>query len=119
MFLSSATKIYLAKNHVDMRKSFNGLAQIIADVFEDNPLSGHMFVFLNKRQDKVKILYWDRNGFCLWQKRLEEGKFRVELDPSESHERVEISSTKLGLLVSGAKWQGLREGKDFSDRRLN
>lgn len=102
-----------------MRKSFNGLAQIITDIFEDNPLSGHMFVFLNKRQDKIKILYWDRNGFCLWQKRLEEGKFRIELNPKETHERVEISSTKLGLLVSGAKWQSLQEGKDFSNRRLN
>lgn len=60
---------------VDFRKGINGLSILVEAVLEKNPFSEQLFVFTNRRQDKVKILYWERNGFCLWQKRLEEDTF--------------------------------------------
>jgi len=67
--------VHLATEPVDMRKSINGLSVLVADHLELSPLSGSLFVFYNKARDKIKILYWDRNGFCLWYKRLEKHRF--------------------------------------------
>jgi transposase len=63
-------KVLLAVGVTDMRKSINGLSILVAEQLELDPLSGHLFAFCNRKRDIVKILYWDRNGFCLWQKRL-------------------------------------------------
>ncbi len=68
--------VHLATEPVDMRKSINGLSVLVADKLEISPLSGSLFVFYNKARDKIKILYSDRNGFCLWYKRLEKHRFR-------------------------------------------
>ncbi len=76
LFVGNGIQIYLARDPVDFRKSFQGLGLLVQDVLRLNPLSGHLFVFLNKRLDKIKVLYWDQNGFCLWQKRLEHGRFQ-------------------------------------------
>ena len=75
MLINSHLKIYVARDYADLRKSFQGLGMLVQHVLMLNPLSGHLFVFFNRRLDKVKILYWDSNGFCLWQKRLEKGTF--------------------------------------------
>jgi transposase len=72
---SGSTRVYLAPGATDMRKSINGLSLLVADVLELDPLSGHLFVFCNRKQDRIKILYWERNGFCLWHKRLEKDRF--------------------------------------------
>jgi transposase len=69
--LSAAVRVYLAKEPADMRKSFDGLAALVAGALELDPLSGHLFVFLNKRRDRVKILYWDRDGLAVWAKKQE------------------------------------------------
>lgn len=69
-------KVYLATAHADMRKSFNGLAYLVKQELNKDLLSGELFVFISRRGDKVKILYWDRNGLCIWSKRLEKGLFR-------------------------------------------
>ncbi len=76
MFFPSNVRVFLATGYTDMRKSINGLSIVVAQHLERDPLSGHLFVFCNKRQNMVKILYWDRNGFCLWHKRLEKQSFR-------------------------------------------
>lgn len=79
MFLSSVNiKVYLAMGNTDMRKSINGLSILVSENLELDPFSGHLFAFCNKKRNMLKILYWDRNGFCLWHKRLEKRKYGVK-----------------------------------------
>jgi hypothetical protein len=70
--LSAAVRVYFAKDPADMRKSFDGLSALVAGALALDPLSGHLFVFLNKRRDRVKILYWDRDGLAVWAKKYKE-----------------------------------------------
>lgn len=77
MILGGHLKVYVARERVDLRKSYQGLSLWVQEIFSLDPLSGHLFVFFNKRLDKVKVLYWDTDGLCLWQKRLERGRFRI------------------------------------------
>ncbi len=72
MFVPTAgMRVYVAPGATDIRKAINGLSLVVAEQLELDPFFGYLFAFYNRRQDLVKILYWDRNGFCLWQKRLE------------------------------------------------
>lgn len=67
--------VYVCREAVDFRKGINGLAVLVEEVFGQDPFSERLFVFCNRRRDRVRILYWERNGFCLWQKRLEQDRF--------------------------------------------
>lgn len=78
MLIASHVQVYVARERADLRKSYQGLGVLVQDKLGLNALSGHLFVFFNKRLDKVKVLYWDVNGFCLWSKRLERGCFKVK-----------------------------------------
>lgn len=91
-------RVFLASEHADMRKSINGLSVLVARQLEMDPLSGHLFAFCNRRRNMVKILYWDRNGFCLWQKRLEKQFFRWPKDESDV---CEIDHRQLNWLLDG------------------
>ena len=95
--LSAAIRVYLASDPADMRKSFDGLAALTSSLDLD-PLSGHLFVFVNKRRDRVKILYWDRDGLAVWAKRLERGTFRL---PAATSGRVEMTTAELAALLAG------------------
>jgi transposase len=95
--LSAAIRVYLASQPADMRKSFDGLAALASGLALD-PLSGHLFVFVNKRRDRVKILYWDRDGLAVWAKRLECGTFRL---PAATSGRVEMTTAELAALLAG------------------
>ena len=75
--LPASVRVFVAVAPVDFRKGFDGLAQLAREVIEQDPLSGHLFVFSNRRRDRVKILYWDRDGLAIWMKRLEKGTFRL------------------------------------------
>jgi len=75
--LPPSVKVFIAAEVTDMRKSIDALSEVVQSTLNKDPFSGHLFVFCNKRGDKIKILYWDRNGFCLWYKRLERGVFRL------------------------------------------
>lgn len=96
--LTSATHIYLYRTPCDMRKSFNGLSGLIRSELNADPLSGSLFVFCNKRRNMVKLMYWDRDGFAIWHKRLERGSFSVPSTPSA---HACIDRLQLTLLLEG------------------
>jgi transposase len=77
MLINNHLEILLCKKPCDMRKSINGLSQLIASEFGYNPSDGRLYIFINKECNKLKILYWDKNGFCLWYKRLEKANFKL------------------------------------------
>ena len=99
MLKTSGLRVFLAPGFTDMRKSINGLS-ILVDDFDLDPFSGHLFVFCNRRRNMLKVLYWDRNGFCLWHKRLEEHRFDW---PRSIAEIMEIESRSLDWLLDGLK----------------
>lgn len=99
MLLPSAqTRVYLALGNTDMRKAINGLSILVQESMDLDPFSGHLFVFCNRKRHILKILYWDRNGFCLWSKRLEKHFFRW---PESSEEVIKIDQRELMWLVDG------------------
>lgn len=93
-------RIFLCTQHADMRKSFDGLAQLVREFLGADPLSGHLFVFRSKRGDRLKLLYWDTDGLAIWYKRLEEGSFRFPPATGEGV-GVEIRSADLAMLLDG------------------
>jgi len=95
----SGVKVYLALGTTDMRKSINGLSILVESHFDLDPFSGHLFVFSNRRKTIMKILYWDRNGFCLWQKRLE--KERFQWPETTTEEVMMIEERELRWLMEG------------------
>ena len=98
MFPESGVRVYLATAATDMRKSISGLSILVWNRLAMDPFSGHMFTFCNHRRNMVKILYWDRNGFCLWQKRLERERF---FWPETVAEVKEIQVRQLRWLLDG------------------
>ena len=99
MFTPAAgIRVYLALGKTDMRKSINGLSLLVEGNLSLDPFSGHLFVFTNRRRHILKILYWDRNGFCLWQKRLEKHRFRW---PQPSEGIAQIEGRELLWLLEG------------------
>ncbi|MFA5996431.1 MAG: IS66 family insertion sequence element accessory protein TnpB [Candidatus Paceibacterota bacterium] len=102
MFFPDDLRVYVAVGSVDMRKSINGLTVVVAREFNLDPFTGQLFVFGNRRRNMVKILYWDRNGFCLWQKRLERERFRW---PAEEAGVISIDSRQLSWLLDGLSMQ--------------
>jgi transposase len=94
------TRIWLASETMDMRCGFDRLAERVRAVIGEDPLSGHWFVFHSRRGDRLKILYWDRDGFVLWYKRLEEGKFKLPR-PREGARTVELRASELAMILDG------------------
>ena len=90
--------VYLCREAVDFRKGINGLAALVEEVMDLDPFSEQLFVFCNRRRDRVRILYWERNGFCLWQKRLEKDQFRW---PDRREDILEVGSRELMWLLAG------------------
>jgi len=98
MLVPSGLKVFVAQGGLDMRKSFAGIVSLIQSEFKKPANSGHLFVFFNRRADKVKLFYWDRNGFVQWYKQLEEGQFRP---PRLTQKLYELSVSDLTLLLEG------------------
>lgn len=100
--LPASVRIFVAVEPCDMRKGFDSLAAIVREQFRDDPLSGHLFVFRSRRGDRMKILWWDRDGFAIWQKRLERGVFRMpRVDPSLRAVRLDVSRRDLAMMLEG------------------
>ena len=114
LMLSPAVKIFLCAQATDMRRSFDKLAEMTRTVLAQDPLSGHLFVFFNRPRDRVKILFWDRSGFCLYYKRLEEGSFRV---PPLDGGGAQLDAAELALILEGFELAGSRRQKRFSISR--
>lgn len=110
--LPPALKIFLAAAPTDMRKSHDGLAALVEHVLRENPLSGHLFVFRNKPGDRLKLLYWDTDGYALWYKRLEAGRFRFPV-VSEGQTQVTITAAELAMLLDGVDLASVRRTKRF------
>ena len=94
----SKVKIYLRPGQTDMRKQINSLSVYVNDIMKMNPLSGNLYLFCGKNRRRLKIIYWDRNGFCMWQKRLEKDRFPW---PSSEEEVKEITRGELFMLLDG------------------
>ncbi len=99
--LPGSVRVYLCLTACDMRKSFDGLHTLVREHLELDAFTGHLFVFASRRRDRVKILYWDRDGFAVWSKRLEEGTYAVPFAESAEERRREITAQELGALLSG------------------
>lgn len=109
--LPSSVRIYVAAEAVDLRRGFDGLAVLARTVVREDPLSGHLFVFLNRRANRVKILWWDRTGWLLLYKRLERGTFRLARSPRLGQRHVEVDSAELTLLLEGIDLRGARRSR--------
>jgi len=99
--LPASVRVYLSLTPCDMRKSFDSLQALVREHLELDAFAGHLFVFTSRRKDRVKILYWDRDGFAVWSKRLEEGTYAVPLGDGGTERRREITAQELGALLSG------------------
>jgi len=103
-------RIFVCTVATDMRRSFDGLAMMASQVVREDPLSGHLFVFINRRRDRVKVLWWDEDGLALFYKRLEEGTYEVPLGPGGS---VEMTDGELSMLLDGVDLSSVRRRRRF------
>ena len=110
--LPASVRVYLSLTACDMRKSFDGLHRLVREHLELDPFAGHLFVFASRRRDRVKILYWDRDGFAIWSKRLEEGTYAVPFGDGEASGR-EITAQELGAILSGIDLQQATRRKRY------
>ncbi len=99
---------------MDARKSFDGLAAIVESEFGQEAMSGHLFVFLNRRGHLAQMLFWDRNGFCIVKKRLEAGRFKLAKNVDETVTHVEVDSAELALMLEGIELAGAKRHKRFA-----
>ena len=99
--LSELVRIYVCLTPTDMRKSFDSLAAVVREGLGYDPLSGHLFVFRSRRGDRIKLLWWDRDGLTLYYRRLEKGSFRFPTSDDPQARSIEVSSQELSLLLWG------------------
>lgn len=106
-------RIWLCTAAADMRKGFDSLAALVREGLQLDPLSGHLFLFVGRSRDRLKLLYWDSDGFALWYKRLEEGTFR--LPPAKgSGASVELKASELAMLLAGIDLTSIKRRKRFT-----
>jgi transposase len=105
--------VYLCTKATDMRKGFDGLHAMVVQVFHRDPLDGHLFLFVNRRRDRLKILWWDRDGMALFYKRLEAGTYQLPASPDDA-EGIEIDATDLAILLNGIDLRSAKRRKRYS-----
>ncbi len=113
---AASMRIWLATQPADMRCGFDRLAELAASVTGDDPLSGHLFLFRSRGGDRLKILYWDRDGYALWYKRLEEGTFKLpKVEPSARS--VELRPSELAMMLDGIDLRSVKRSKRYRRQR--
>lgn len=111
--ISAQTRIYIALGATDMRKGFDGLCGLVIQQLQQDPLSGSLFLFINKRRDRMKVLYWDGDGLAIWYRRLEQGTFRLP-KASQDTSYVELRSEEFTMLLRGIDLSSVKRHKRFS-----
>ena len=111
--LPASVRVYLATLPCGMRRGFDGLHALVNAVMQMDAFAGHLFVFANRRRDRVKILYWDRDGFAMRTKRLEESTYAMPISESAGAVRREITAAELGALWSGIDLSEAKRGKRY------
>ena len=107
-------KIFLGADPTDMRKGFDSLAYLVESSMSLDPLSGHLFVFRSRRGDRIKVLWWDRDGYCLWYKRLEKGSFRFPAPASINNSKgVEVKAADLMMILDGVDLGSVRRQRRY------
>ncbi len=111
LMLPPAVRVFVSLLPTDMRRSFDRLAALVREVIGEDPLSGHLFVFFNRPRTRVKILAWDRTGYWLWYKRLEQGTFKL---PASERSHWELTSAELSLILEGIDLAGAKRHKRYA-----
>jgi len=111
--LPASVRVYVCLTPCDMRKSFDSLHALVREHLELDAFAGHLFVFASRRKDRVKILYWDRDGFALWSKRLEEGTYAMPSASDAAERRREVTTQELAALLSGIDLQQAARRKRY------
>ncbi len=109
-----SVRVFVHLGPTDMRRSLDGLAAMTRQIIRQDPLSGHLFVFFNRRRDRVKVLVWDRTGLALWYKRLEEGVFQVPAPCRSGQQSLEMPYADLMLILEGIELAGAKRHKRYS-----
>lgn len=115
LMLPPSVRIFVAAVAVDLRKSFDGLSSLVREQIRADPLCGHLFVFFGRRGDLVKVLWWDRSGFCIFAKRLERGRFALP-GVAAGAVQVEMEATELALLLEGIDLSGATRRRRWAPR---
>src|ERR1700751_3637990 len=109
--ISAAVRVFLCTRSTDLRKGFDGLSGLVQECFGQDPLTGHLFLFLNRRRDRIKILYFDRDGLAIWYKRLESGSY--QMPQAAAQDGIELRPAQLAMLLSGIDLKTARQPKRF------
>jgi transposase len=112
--LSPQIRVFLYRRPTDMRKSFHGLVALTESALKQDPLSGSFFVFVNRRRDRIKILYWGQTGFCIWYQQLQKGTYQLPTaDVLEELETIEVTRSQLSLILDGIDLSSARQRMRF------
>ena len=111
--VASSVKVFLYAQAADLRRGYDGLASIVQDGMGEDPLSGSLYVFVNRRRNRIKVLYWDETGYAIWMKRLEVGS--LELPPAQdpAATSVKITASELSLILEGIELSSIRRRRRY------
>jgi transposase len=111
-------RVFLYRRPTDMRKSFNGLVALTESDLKQDPLSGDLFVFVNRRRDRIKILYWGQTGFCIWYQQLQKGTYQLPRQESlDDQDTLEVTRSQLSLILDGIDLASARQRVRFQLNR--
>jgi transposase len=110
--LPASVRVYLCLSPTDMRRSFDGLHALVRDHLQLDAFAGHLYIFSNRRKDRLKVLYWDLDGFAVWAKRLEAGSVAIPTGEPGSTQ-IEITTEELGALLSGIDMEQVTRRKRY------
>ena len=115
---TSQIRVFLYRRPTDMRKSFHGLVALTESELKQDPLSGSLFVFLNRRRDRVKILYWGQSGFCIWYQQLQKGTYQIPNPTAlDEQDTLEVTRSQLSLILEGIDLTSVRQRPRFQLQR--